>query len=111
MRPQSKRAIGDEVEGYLLWRARVDEAGRRAREFVQVMDWLTAWQRMEIEQHYMSDNLQKSKDELERIAARCSALQDEYEGRYARLKRRCVGLALGFCVVAGTSVSTLWLLL
>ncbi|MGW2637089.1 cytochrome C oxidase subunit I [Streptomyces sp. NPDC001348] len=101
--------LGNEVEGYLLWHARIAEAEQRAREFAGPVEWLTTSQRAEIEQRYVADTLQRARKDLERIAARCLSLRAEYESRYRMLRRRCVGLTLAVC--AGfTAAAALWLL-
>jgi len=101
--------LSNQVEGYLLWQARIAEAEQRAREFVAPMEWLTSAQRAEIEQSYVTDNLRRAKKDLERIAARCASLRAEYEHRYEELRRRCVGWTLAVC--AGCTVlATLFLL-
>ncbi|MFH8800780.1 cytochrome C oxidase subunit I [Streptomyces sp. NPDC017936] len=94
--------LGNEVEGYLLWQARVMEAERRAREFVAPMEWTTTAQRTDIEQRYVADSLTRARADLERVAARCVSLRGEYEARYRTLRLRCVGwaLAANACVVA-----------
>ena len=102
--------LGNEVEGYLLWQARVAEAEQRADEFVRPLEWLTTAQRTEVEQRYVADSLQRARKDLERIAARCVSLRAEYEHRYQRLRRRCVGLTVAFC--AGfTTLAALLLIL
>ncbi|KUN10627.1 cytochrome C oxidase subunit I [Streptomyces yokosukanensis] len=90
-------ALGDEVEGYLLWQARIAEAEQRAREFVAPMEWLTSAQREDVERRYVADSLRRARADLERIAARCGSLRVEYESRYRLLRRRCVGTALAVC--------------
>ncbi|WP_133916745.1 cytochrome C oxidase subunit I [Streptomyces sp. NBC_00582] len=90
--------LGNEVEGYLLWQARVAEAEQRAREFTGRMDWLTTAQRDEVERHHINDGLLRARQDLERIAARCASLRGEYERRYGALRRRCVGWTLTVCV-------------
>lgn len=102
--------LGNEVEGYLLWQARVAEAERRAREFTGPMDWLTTAQREQIEQAYVADSLQRAKADLERIAARCVSLRAEYEQRYRELRRRCVGVVLAVCAGLTTLVTLLQVL-
>ncbi|MEU6592601.1 cytochrome C oxidase subunit I [Streptomyces sp. NPDC046881] len=94
--------LGNEVEGYLLWQARVAEAERRARDFTGPLEWLTTAQREQIEQRYVADSLMRARGDLERIAARCVSLRAEYEQRYRELRRRCVGIALAVC--AGCTV-------
>ncbi|MEV5873708.1 cytochrome C oxidase subunit I [Streptomyces sp. NPDC052101] len=103
-------ALGNEVEGYLLWQSRIAEAERRAREFVQPMEWLTTAQREDVERRYVADALRRARSDLERIAARCASLRTEYEHRYHRLRRRCTALTLAVCA-ACTAVATLLLML
>ncbi|MFC7865006.1 cytochrome C oxidase subunit I [Streptomyces murinus] len=102
--------LGNEVEGYLLWQARVAEAEQRAQEFVRPMDWLTTAQRTEIERSYVEDALRRARKDLERIAARCASLRAEYENRYRELRRRCVGWTLGVCAGLAAAVTLLLLL-
>lgn len=89
--------LGNEAEGYLLWQATIAVAEERAREFVRPMDWLTTSQRVEIERHYVTDSLQRARQDLERIAARCVSLRGEYELRYRKLRLRCMAGALALC--------------
>ncbi|MGW7523369.1 cytochrome C oxidase subunit I [Streptomyces sp. NPDC054783] len=103
-------ALANEVEGYLLWQARIAEAEQRAREFTGPLEWLTTAQREEIEHRYVADSLARSRTDLERIAARCRSLRAEYEHRYQDLKRRCVALTLAVCTSC-TALATLFLLL
>ncbi|MEU9342913.1 cytochrome C oxidase subunit I [Streptomyces sp. NPDC048278] len=107
-RPGGGRDLGNEVEGYLLWRARITEAEQRAREFTGRMEWLTTGQRDEVERHYVDDSLRRARQDLERIAARCVSLRDEYERRYRALRARCVGWAVAVCggvALVATAVS------
>ncbi|MFE4966479.1 cytochrome C oxidase subunit I [Streptomyces sp. NPDC056660] len=98
-RPQqgSDGDLANEVEGYLLWQARIAEAEQRAREFTGRLDWLTTTQRDEVERHYVEDSLKRARQDLERIAARCVSLRGEYERRYRGLRARCAGWALAVC--------------
>ncbi|MER6330231.1 cytochrome C oxidase subunit I [Streptomyces sp. NPDC001034] len=102
--------LSNEVEGYLLWQARIAEAEQRAQEFVRPMDWLTTAQRTEIEQSYVEDSLRRARGDLERIAARCTSLRAEYENRYQELKRRCVAWTLGVCAGLAAVAALLMLL-
>nr|WP_229881609.1 cytochrome C oxidase subunit I [Streptomyces alanosinicus] len=102
--------LGNEVEGYLLWQARIAEAEQRAREFAAPMEWLTSAQREDVERRYVADSLRRARTDLERVAARCGSLRAEYEGRYRELRRRCLGVALAACAGC-TAVATLLLLL
>ncbi|MGJ5754538.1 hypothetical protein FB563_2711 [Streptomyces puniciscabiei] len=103
-------ALANEVEGYLLWQARIAEAEQRAHEFTGPLEWLTTAQREEIERRYVTDALARSRADLERIAARCTSLRAEYEHRYRELKRRCLAVTLAVCAGC-TAVATLLLLL
>jgi hypothetical protein len=109
-RPHADGELSNEVEGYLLWHARITEAEQRAHEFVRPMEWLTTAQRTEIEQRYVTESLRHARKDLERIAARCVSLRAEYEHRYQELWRRCVGWALAVCV-GFTTVAALLLFL
>ncbi|MCK7622827.1 cytochrome C oxidase subunit I [Streptomyces sp. RS10V-4] len=105
-RTDSER-LGNEVEGYLLWQARVREAEQRAEEFVRPLEWLTTSQRVEIEQRYVEDSLRRARRDLERIAARCRSLRAEYEARYRQLRHRCLALTLATCAGLGMLVTLL----
>ncbi|MFE9607609.1 cytochrome C oxidase subunit I [Streptomyces sp. NPDC006012] len=102
--------LANQVEGYLLWQARIAEAERRAQEFVRPMDWLTTSQRAQVEQRHVSDSLQRAQQDLERIAARCASLRAEYESRYRLLRRRCLGLTLAVCAALATLAALLSIL-
>ncbi|OQR63487.1 cytochrome C oxidase subunit I [Streptomyces maremycinicus] len=108
-RPERAAAgeLANTVEGYLLWQARVAEAEQRAQEFVRPMEWLTTSQRAEVEGHYVADSLCRARRDLERIAARSRSLRAEYEHRYQRLRRRCLGLALTAHALLLTTMATL----
>ncbi|MFJ4616991.1 cytochrome C oxidase subunit I [Streptomyces sp. NPDC088812] len=102
--------LGEEVEGYLLWQATIAEAERRAREFVRPLEWTTTAQRIEIEQRYVTDRLDRAREDLERIANRCVSLRGEYERRYRTLRLRCVGwtVAASACCAATGALTLLW---
>ncbi|MFF1280051.1 cytochrome C oxidase subunit I [Streptomyces sp. NPDC058299] len=102
--------LGNEVEGYLLWQARVAEAEQRARDFSGSLEWLTTAQREEIERRYAADSLRRARADLERVAARCMSLRAEYEQRYRELRRRCLAMTLAVCA-ALTTVAALLLVL
>lgn len=110
-RPGTGGDLGNEVEGYLLWQARIAEAEQRAREFTGHLEWLTTAQREDVERRYVSDSLQRARTDLERVAARCVSLRAEYEQRYRVLRRRCVATLLAVCAGFTTVVATLLLIL
>ncbi|MEU5089956.1 cytochrome C oxidase subunit I [Streptomyces sp. NPDC021356] len=99
--PFTPARLADQVEGYLLWQARVAEAEERARAFTEPLQWLTTAQREEIEDHYVRDCLTRARADLQRVADRCRALRGEYEERYRRLRARC----LAFWIAALTVVA------
>lgn len=103
-------ALANQVEGYLLWQARIAEAEQRAREFTGPLEWLTTAQREEVERRYTADSLARARADLERIAARCVSLRAEYEHRYRDLKRRCLAVTLAVCALCAALAGLLVLL-
>ncbi|MFI2645390.1 cytochrome C oxidase subunit I [Streptomyces sp. NPDC018610] len=97
--------VVNQVEGYLLWQARVAEAQERARAFTEPLEWLTTAQREEIEEHYVRDCLNRARADLQRVADRCRALRGEYEERYRHLRARCLAfLVAALAVVAAAAL-------
>ncbi|MFF8942116.1 cytochrome C oxidase subunit I [Streptomyces sp. NPDC014864] len=82
----------NQVEGYLLWQARVAEAEQRARSFTEPLHWLTGAQRDEVERHYVRECLSRARADLQRVADRSRSLRAEYEKRYRQLRARCLAL-------------------
>ncbi|WP_333776852.1 cytochrome C oxidase subunit I [Streptomyces sp. IBSBF 3136] len=103
--PSAGKEFSNQVEGYLLWQARVTESEQRAREFTAPLDWLTTSQRVAIEQAYTADSLRRARADLEHIAARCASLRAEYEHRYRQLRRHCLAwtLTVGTALTAVTT--------
>ncbi|GAT80719.1 cytochrome C oxidase subunit I [Streptomyces sp. F-3] len=107
-RPPRPAEMVNQVEGYLLWQARVAEAEQRARAFTEPMQWLTTAQREEIEKHYVRDCLLRARGDLQRVADRCRALREEYEERYRQLRARCLAFVLtALAVLAAAGVFAL----
>ncbi|GAA1013122.1 MULTISPECIES: cytochrome C oxidase subunit I [Streptomyces] len=107
-RPPRSAEMVNQVEGYLLWQARVAEAEQRARAFTEPMQWLTTAQREEIEKHYVRDCLLRARGDLQRVADRCRALREEYEERYRQLRARCLAFVLtALAVLAAAGVFAL----
>ncbi|MFJ2730211.1 cytochrome C oxidase subunit I [Streptomyces collinus] len=100
--PNAGEVLSNQVEGYLLWQARITESEQRAREFTAPLDWLTTSQRVAIEQAYTADSLRRARTDLEHIAGRCIQIRAEYEHRYRQLRRRCLAWTLGI----GTALTT-----
>ncbi|OIJ92238.1 cytochrome C oxidase subunit I [Streptomyces sp. MUSC 14] len=103
--------LAGQVEGYLLWQARIAEAEQRAREFTGPLDWLTTAQREEIERRYTVDSLHRARADLERVAARCRSLRTEYEHRYTELRRRCLAVTVATAVAVCTGCTAVAALL
>ncbi|MEU6476452.1 cytochrome C oxidase subunit I [Streptomyces sp. NPDC047017] len=101
--PVRSAEVVNQVEGYLLWQARVAEAEERARAFTAPLHWLTTAQREEIEEHYARDCLARARADLQRVADRCRALRGEYEARYRRLRARCLALVIAGIAVAAAA--------
>jgi hypothetical protein len=101
--PLQPARLADQVEGYLLWQARIAEAETRARAFTAPLQWLTTTQRAEIEEHYVRDCLARAKSDLQRVADRCRELRGEYEARYRQLRARCLALLIAGLAVAAAA--------
>ncbi|MFI1168113.1 cytochrome C oxidase subunit I [Streptomyces sp. NPDC020801] len=102
-KPVESAHVVNQVEGYLLWQARVAEAEERARAFTEPLQWLTTAQREEIEQHYVRECLLRARADLQRVADRCRELRGEYEERYHQLRARCLALVLTALAVLATA--------
>ncbi|MGI5441024.1 cytochrome C oxidase subunit I [Streptomyces shenzhenensis] len=90
----------NQVEGYLLWQTRVQDAKCLARAFTEAFDWLTTSQRVEIERRYIGDRLQCEEQDLRRIVQRAADLRSEYEQRYRRLRLRCTAVTVSAVTAA-----------
>ncbi|SEG69192.1 hypothetical protein SAMN05216223_108160 [Actinacidiphila yanglinensis] len=105
-RGSQARALGKdehgiwEVEGFLLWNAEVEEARRRAREFTDLLPWLTTGQRDDVERVYVADRTADSRAMLARICERAGELRLEYTARYVSLRRRCVAVSAAVACAA-----------
>lgn len=95
MNPIQDSARGlDQLEGYLLWAAEVEEARRQAGRFTEQLPWLTTAQREGVEHAYTAERIAASRASLVRICERAAELRGEYEDRYRRLRVRCVAAAV-----------------
>ncbi|CAG7606944.1 hypothetical protein [Actinacidiphila bryophytorum] len=105
MKPDSADEHGlNQITGYLLWHAEVEQARRQAAVFTSHLPWLTTGQREDVERVYIADRVAASRAMLEQIRDRAVALRGEYSRRYGSLKRRCVAAAAGCtAVVAGVA--------
>ncbi|GHF23528.1 hypothetical protein GCM10018772_56660 [Streptomyces fumanus] len=101
------RTLLDEIEGHLLVAAARAEGRSAARRFTAPFDWLTEWQRKEIEDRFEAGYLALSRTSWQRTAERAGQLRAEYEERYRTLRRR---LLAGFLLTCATAVAVLALL-
>ncbi|PVC82391.1 MULTISPECIES: hypothetical protein [Streptomyces] len=96
MKPDKDSARGlAQLEGFLLWNAEVERARRQARRFTDQLPWLTTAQREDVERVFITERVAVSRESLTRIRDRAEELREEYTGRYARLRARCVAVAVG----------------
>ncbi|WP_309058379.1 hypothetical protein [Streptomyces sp.] len=103
-------ALVAEVEGHLMARAHLDEARREAEELCAGLPWLTSAQAEDLTRRYMHRRLDFTRRMLRGTAERAAQLRQEYEARYAELRRallrRHVACACAVLVCAG-GLSTL----
>jgi hypothetical protein len=105
-----KSALADEVEGYLLARTHHDQARREAEDLCARMPWLTAAQAEDLTHHYIRQRIDLTRQMLRFTARRAVQLRQEYESRYATLRRDLLKrhAACASAVIAGAGgMSTL----
>ncbi|RPK87490.1 MULTISPECIES: hypothetical protein [Streptomyces] len=109
MEPDKDSARGlAQLEGFLLWSAELERARRRARRFTDQLPWLTTAQREDVERVFITERVTESRESLIRIRDRADELREEYTGRYARLRARCVAAsagAVGAAACLGTALT------
>ncbi|MDG9709005.1 hypothetical protein [Streptomyces sp. DH10] len=110
----SRHALADEAEGYLLAHAHRDQARREAEDLCARMPWLTTAQAEELIAHYVRRRLDVTRQLLRSTVRRAEELRQEYESRYAALRhtllRRHAACACAVLACAG-GVSALTVLL
>ncbi|WP_097868913.1 hypothetical protein [Streptomyces sp. rh34] len=109
MKPDKDCARGlAQLEGFLLWNAEVERARRQARRFTDRLPWLTTAQREDVERVFIAERVAASRESLTRVRDRADELREEYTGRYARLRARCVAVsagAVGAAICLGTALA------
>ncbi|WP_228994850.1 hypothetical protein [Streptomyces sp. DH8] len=109
MKPDKESARGlVQLEGFLLWSAEVEQARRQARRFTEQLPWLTTAQREDVERVFIVERVTAARETLSRIRDRADELREEYTGRYARLRARCVAVsagAVGAAACLGTALA------
>ncbi|BAG17144.1 hypothetical protein ACIQUZ_28455 [Streptomyces griseus] len=110
MKPEKDCARGlAQLEGFLLWNAEIERARRQARLFTHQLPWLTTAQREDVERVFIAERVAASRESLIRVRDRADELREEYTGRYARLRVRCVAVSAG-AVGAATCLGTVLML-
>ncbi|MFH9609631.1 hypothetical protein [Streptomyces sp. NPDC017448] len=109
MKPDKESARGlVQLEGFLLWSAEVEQARRQARRLTEQLPWLTTAQREDVERVFIVERVTAARETLSRIRDRADELREEYTGRYARLRARCVAVsagAVGAAACLGTALA------
>lgn len=109
-REETNGVLANTVEGYLLARSHHDQARREAETLCGRMPWLTTAQAEDVTRHYVRQRIDLTRQMLLGTAERAVELRQEYEDRYAALRRdllkRHAACACAVLVCAG-AVSTL----
>ncbi len=79
--------LANQVEGYLLIQAERAEALREAASLCERLPWLTSAQAEDLTSRYCEQRLHLTHRTLQAVAARADQLKEEYETRYAALRR------------------------
>ncbi|MEU6805158.1 hypothetical protein [Streptomyces neyagawaensis] len=97
------------VEGYLLARTHREQARREAEELCALMPWLTTAQAEDVTDHYLRRRMELTRHMLLVTTERAGQLQEEYESRYAALRRSLLRrhAACACALLACTGLGTL----
>ncbi|MFD7696725.1 hypothetical protein [Streptomyces sp. NPDC059805] len=97
-------AVADEAAGYLLVHDHHVQACREAEELCARLPWLTTAQAEDVSRHYVQQRVDLTRRMLRATVERAGQLREEYEARYAELRRALLRRhALAGCaLVAGT---------
>ncbi|GAB2735435.1 hypothetical protein [Streptomyces bullii] len=107
-------ALAAEAEGYLLARLHHDRALREAEDLCVLLPWLTTAQAEDLTRHYVDRRRELTRRMLLDTVRRADELRQEYESRYAALRRDLLRRhAAGACAVLACAggMSTLLCLL
>ncbi|CAL9652575.1 hypothetical protein [Streptomyces sp. enrichment culture] len=80
-------ALVAEAEGHLMAQAHIDEARREAEELCAGLPWLTSAQAEDLMHRYVQRRLDFTRRMLRSTVERAAQLRQEYEARYAALRR------------------------
>ncbi|MDI9835713.1 hypothetical protein ACWEGS_26490 [Streptomyces sp. NPDC004822] len=101
---EADSALADEAAGYLLVHDHHVQACREAAELCARLPWLTTAQAEDVSRHYVQQRVDLTRRTLRATAERAGQLREEYEARYAELRRALLRrYALAACaLVSGT---------
>lgn len=98
--------LASQVEGYLLIQAERQQALRDAAALCARLPWLTSAQSEDLTSRYCEQRVHLTHRRLQAVATRADQLREEYEARYAALRRtllkRHVVCATLLLICAGT---------
>ncbi|MFE3637726.1 hypothetical protein [Streptomyces cellostaticus] len=113
-RPGAPRdgSLANEVEGYLLLHAELEQARHEAETLCARLPWLTTGQAEDLTRHYTEQRLDLTRRALQATADRAKRLRGEYEARYRALRRTLVRRhAMAACFLltcTGTANTLAW---
>ncbi|MFE7837057.1 hypothetical protein ACFU53_13725 [Streptomyces sp. NPDC057474] len=81
------RSPTDAIEAYLLVHAHHQQAHREAENLCARMPWLTTAQAEDLTRHYLRQRIDLTRRMLLTTTERATQLRQEYETRYALLRR------------------------
>ncbi|MFD7392031.1 hypothetical protein ACFV46_26575 [Streptomyces sp. NPDC059852] len=101
---EADSAVADEAAGYLLVHDHHVQACREAAELCALLPWLTTAQAEDVSRAYVQQRVDLTRRMLRATVERAGQLREEYEARYAELRRALLRRhTLAACVlVAGT---------
>ncbi|MFF4983057.1 hypothetical protein ACFY3O_23760 [Streptomyces sp. NPDC001046] len=98
--------LAEEAEGYLLAQSHRDQARREAEELCAQLPWLTTAEAEDLTTHFVRQRIDVSRRLLRGTVQRAAELREEYEARYAELRRALLRRhAAGACAVLACAAS------
>ncbi|KIF01396.1 hypothetical protein PL81_35830 [Streptomyces sp. RSD-27] len=95
------------MEGYLMSQAALRQACEEGLAFAGALTWLGPREQEEISDRFARHHLRLRHEMLTATAARATELRDEYAHRYARLRRRVIGLTLAAFALCSLALALL----
>jgi hypothetical protein len=102
-------ALVQEVEGYLLLQAQLDQAQQEAAALCACLPWLTSGQAEDLTRHYTEQRRQLTRQILQATTQRAAQLRSEYEARYVELRRALLRkYVLSLCLLFACCPVSYW---